>query len=281
MVSKRLMIVSILLVVILSGCSTRYAYNNLDWLAYWYITDYIELDDPQEALVKQSLAKTLSWHRTQELPRYREKLIEIRTQLDSPNSKVNWRNVMVFVRDAWLNIRAEFISEITVFLPHASEAQISNLFSKLKEKRQDDLEEISEDPEERTQERTEQLVETLSDFIGDLTPEQTSIVDDYIGSSYDNRRDYLLGNLIIQKTVEEVILAYVRGPSDEGLIQISQLLNNTDAVRDAEFMNRIEENRQLTTELFERLHVSLTEEQRQHLREVVSDWLARIDQLMK
>jgi len=35
-------------VMFLASCSSKLAYNNLDWWVYWYMDDYIELKDEQE-----------------------------------------------------------------------------------------------------------------------------------------------------------------------------------------------------------------------------------------
>ena len=34
----------------LTGCSSKFAYNNFDWLVYWYVDDYVELTNEQEDL---------------------------------------------------------------------------------------------------------------------------------------------------------------------------------------------------------------------------------------
>jgi len=41
-------------VVFLSACSSKLAYNNLDWWVYWYLDDYIELKEDR----KKSLMTT-------------------------------------------------------------------------------------------------------------------------------------------------------------------------------------------------------------------------------
>ena len=44
----RHIVLTILLLVSVTGCSSKFAYNNLDWLVYWYVDDYIEFSDQQE-----------------------------------------------------------------------------------------------------------------------------------------------------------------------------------------------------------------------------------------
>lgn len=63
-------LLAIFVFLLLSGCSSQFAYNNLDWLAYWYIDDYIDFTAEQEVIVDQKLITWLDWHKQQELPRY-------------------------------------------------------------------------------------------------------------------------------------------------------------------------------------------------------------------
>ena len=54
----------------LSGCVVRVVYNQLDWLALWYVEDYFDLDPAQEEQAKEMIGRTISWHRETQLPRY-------------------------------------------------------------------------------------------------------------------------------------------------------------------------------------------------------------------
>ena len=38
----------VVFIIFLTSCSSKLAYNNLDWWVYWYMDDYIELKDEQE-----------------------------------------------------------------------------------------------------------------------------------------------------------------------------------------------------------------------------------------
>nr|WP_257713444.1 hypothetical protein [Vibrio neptunius] len=37
----------------LTGCSTKFVYNNMDWLLVEYLEDFVELNDEQEELVSE------------------------------------------------------------------------------------------------------------------------------------------------------------------------------------------------------------------------------------
>ena len=72
-------------IILLSGCSTKFAYNNASWLVYWYMDDYIELNKEQEEEFDVFFEQWMNWHRTEELPRYAEQLNEIVNDVKTQN----------------------------------------------------------------------------------------------------------------------------------------------------------------------------------------------------
>ncbi len=69
----RLLIVALLCTVILAGCSAnRLLYNRADTFIRWAADDYVTLTREQQAAFDQRLDDFLAWHRSEELPRYRE-----------------------------------------------------------------------------------------------------------------------------------------------------------------------------------------------------------------
>ena len=48
----RLAATGVLAVLLLGGCVVRVVYNQLDWLALWYVEDYFDLDPAQAHIVK-------------------------------------------------------------------------------------------------------------------------------------------------------------------------------------------------------------------------------------
>ena len=59
--------------VLLSGCTVKFAYNNLDRMVRWQVADYVDLTDEQAALLDEELAEFILWHRTTHLPLYADR----------------------------------------------------------------------------------------------------------------------------------------------------------------------------------------------------------------
>lgn len=62
-----------------SGCSIKFAYNQLDWLIPWYLEDFIEFEGGQVELFDKHLEDYLEWHRLQALPEYAQFLNQFET----------------------------------------------------------------------------------------------------------------------------------------------------------------------------------------------------------
>ncbi|MEH6823248.1 MAG: DUF6279 family lipoprotein [Motiliproteus sp.] len=77
------MLVVVLLFV--SGCSSyRLAYNNLDWLLFGWVDDYVELTSAQHAELEPLVRQWHAQHRQTQLPQYQALLFAIRVGVQSP-----------------------------------------------------------------------------------------------------------------------------------------------------------------------------------------------------
>ena len=74
---KRNILISFLLCLLLSACSTKLAYNYLDWILEWYVADLVNLTEDQEWQLNGALTRELVWHRKQQLPLYIKSLDEL------------------------------------------------------------------------------------------------------------------------------------------------------------------------------------------------------------
>ena len=71
-----------MLLIALSGCSIKLAYNNADRLIRWGIDDYVDLTREQRAFLNPELKRLLYWHRTTQLPRYATTLRTLQADID-------------------------------------------------------------------------------------------------------------------------------------------------------------------------------------------------------
>ena len=56
--------------LLMSGCSIKMAYNNMDRLIRWGVSDYVDLNRAQKDTLNREIRKFQYWHRVNHLPEY-------------------------------------------------------------------------------------------------------------------------------------------------------------------------------------------------------------------
>ena len=79
----RLLVLSLLCTLVLAGCSAnRLLYNRADTFIRWAADDYVALTRDQQAAFDSRLDEFLSWHRSEELPHYRDFIVNALATLE-------------------------------------------------------------------------------------------------------------------------------------------------------------------------------------------------------
>ena len=122
----------VVFIIFLTSCSSKLAYNNLDWWVYWYMDDYIELKDEQEEKFDAHLQNWLSWHKKSELTRYKAQLEDIKKQIqnDTFNSSIVYNNLEL-ARSHWERVRDEVSPELAAIAKTLDDEQVVTLFAAL------------------------------------------------------------------------------------------------------------------------------------------------------
>ncbi len=75
---KKIYLYLVLLFFLISGCSTgKLFYDYGDGMVSWQVDNYFDLTSSQEEWIEERMRLHLDWHRKQELPRYRDFLVEV------------------------------------------------------------------------------------------------------------------------------------------------------------------------------------------------------------
>ena len=64
----------VLLALLVGGCSVKFAYNNADRLLRWQVSEYIDLDREQKAVLSARIDEFMTWHRRTQLPEYADQM---------------------------------------------------------------------------------------------------------------------------------------------------------------------------------------------------------------
>lgn len=168
-------------VLLLSGCSTKFAYNNASWLIYWYMDDYIELNDAQEDQFDAYFDNWIEWHKTEELPKYGAQLDEIIDDIKQQNISANR---IAYHRDKarahWVRAREHIALDLVALGATLDEEQIAYLFAALEEENQDDEEDMEENralsKEKRDRKWIKRNQKNIKRWMGRLSDEQETFI---------------------------------------------------------------------------------------------------------
>ena len=163
---------------LLGACSNTFLYNQLDWLATWYVDDYVDLSREQRRDLKQQVRELLAWHRKEELASYIEILDQIEADLDQPVSSEQveaWANETYL---AYMRLEERMLPVAFDMGNQLTDAQMEEFMESLR-RGQEELEEeyLTRSDEEYVEDAREGLGDALEDFLGRLTPEQKMTLD--------------------------------------------------------------------------------------------------------
>lgn len=158
----------LLLVTTLVGCSAnRLLYNRADTFIRWAANDYVALDRKQQAAFDQRLDDFLAWHRSEELPRYREFIV---TSLDTLEDGVTLEEAVAISEEIDLaadRFQAQFIELLLATAEDLSDAQIQDFLTELERN--------------QTEYADERLVRDEEAYYADSTKTMTDLVKRLIG----------------------------------------------------------------------------------------------------
>lgn len=122
----------LLLVTTVVGCSAnRLLYNRADTFIRWAADDYVTLNREQQAAFDQRLDDFLAWHRSEELPRYREFIV---TSLGTLEDGVTLDEAVAISEEIDLaadRFQGQFIELLLATAEELSDEQIQDFLAEL------------------------------------------------------------------------------------------------------------------------------------------------------
>lgn len=172
MSTSRRWLLAVLLVAV-SGCSVQLAYNNLDRLARWSVSDYIDMTSDQRSYFDAAFEDLWVWHRGEHLPQYAAFLDSVAARFADGTSEPEMQQVVDQVM-AWAEeVQARALPATAEMLASLSDAQVVELAATLEERNREIAEpELDASIAEIRQLWVEEFSERFSRFSGNLTAVQ-------------------------------------------------------------------------------------------------------------
>ncbi|MGA1372547.1 MAG: DUF6279 family lipoprotein [Pseudomonadales bacterium] len=162
---------------LLSGCAVQLAYDNVDRLSRWFVSDYIVLTDPQRRVFDQGVLDIWNWHRGAHLPRYADFLEALRTSLKDGTDTAEIESVVNTVIGWAEEIEARALPVAINLLASLSDEQVAELRRRLAadnaELAEDELGESIEMSQRRWQ---REMKSRMTRFVGRLTDAQVDYI---------------------------------------------------------------------------------------------------------
>ena len=276
----RLLITGLVLVTVLGGCVIRVAYNQLDWLALWYVEDYFELDRAQEPRAKRLIAQTLSWHRTTQLPQYaalaRRLLEGAETSVDAEFLATRYAEVV----ELWDALLRHVAPDLARLLQTLSDEQVESLFARLAEENSELEEDYSGvSPEERRAKRDKEIIQAFRRFTGTLNTSQEALVTGQTAQMHDLSSDWLRRRAVWQG--EFRVLMTGRKADPVFVDRFTELVLDPNQFDAPGYRALVEENRQYSFRLVAEVLGNLTPVQAKRLQKNLKTYAADFDSLVK
>lgn len=268
--------------VVSTGCS-RFMYNQADWLAGWYVGDYIDFNRAQKKQFKR-LAKELHlWHRTTELPRYKAFLQE-QKQFFSAAQQEATPTYMKSVIDRFVGFSDDFMLELlpkmTTILSQLSDQQVKDLIEELK-KEQGEMERVAqkETEEDVFAEREKEMESSFKRWLGKLDKSQKRRIAIWARSIvpiYDE-------SLVHRKRWIEHFTATLNNRSDKEALAkaLKVYFIYPKTLWEPSYKQKMEENTQKTYVMLSDVVKAASEKQLSHLDKTLSGYIRDIDKLTR
>ena len=263
---RRCLTLPFLLVVLISvsGCSTRFTYNQLDWVTVWYVDRYFSLTEEQETELRTAVDRNLEWHRHTQLPRY----ADFCRQLDSEAGGQFTAELMRARYDQMLSFWDDFMLHIVldaqVFLMGLMPQQIEEIFEKMEKSNQEMYEEYSGDNTERRQQRRDKAaIRGIQMFTGKLNKEQREFVKASTASMLDANEDLIENRRIWQQRFRQLLEN--QPPPNKFHAELTELFVYPRNAHDEDYRRRVEYNLGIFLNMAVTLDGLLTDAQRKRM----------------
>jgi hypothetical protein len=270
-----------------SSCGTRTIYNNLDWVASWYLDDYISLTSFQEKQFDTTVNAFLAWHRKEQLKSYIQQIKVIQSDLKKGLKRADIESYVVSIK-GFLNvalIKAE--PEITNLAYSLSDVQVINFLDEVEKQNLEKIERRKNSTEqERLEKRRDKIQEQITDYVGTLNAKQIQILNDAnqkLIPGFDHFIEFR------RQWANAVSDAFALRNSAEGDAQykkhvfesaLKRPILETNSLRSPAYIATLEYNQSVWVDTLQDLVVSLDKNQLQHLDDKLSEIIDDLTSLL-
>ena len=263
---------ALLLVATLSGCSfaTRFAYNNLDWLAKREIGKYVSLSSAQKQDVDVRFDALWDWHRREELPQYASDLRALAQAAQQGFTRDQLRAFLDTGEAWWARLSARGMADVAAVIATFDDAQIAEVLERVDEDYAEYREkyvDLSED--DRRDHSAKRMRKSLDKRLGSLRDDQRLRVTQWANARQLNAEAWAQEQLRWRKAFEQVLVTRTEpGFSD----RLKPLFQNNEDELPPELLSSNAYNTRLWIDMILDIDKSLSPRQRAHLVDHIAEF---------
>ncbi len=166
---------------LLSACSTKLAYNFLDFIIKWYVGQYVSLDSAQKNVLKGATKEFHQWHRSTQLDIYADHIDFLLKRLDEKAIDAKWVHEQTDVAQDFIDVSAQHFKPTIIDIMHSlSDKQAKQVLKNLADDRKDYKKKyVDISAKKQAKRRKNELLDYIAPFFGSFTNEQKQWIDDW------------------------------------------------------------------------------------------------------
>ena len=207
--------------LMLAGCSAvRLTYNQGPTLAYWWLDRYADFSSSQSPKVKAALADWFAWHRSSQLPDYREALAALQPMaVDNINAEqvcahtVQWQRRGELAFDQAVPALADIVRTLSADqIKH-----IQGRYAKVNEEAEDEY--LQPDPADRRKAAFKRTLERAESLYGKLDDAQRKLLTDGLAVSPFDPQRWMAERVQRQQDILRQLRDWQASPPDVATVQ--------------------------------------------------------------
>jgi hypothetical protein len=168
----------LLTLLLAGGCSVQMAYNNLDRLARWSMSDYVDMDDRQRAYFDGAIDQLWTWHRHEHLPLYADYLDDLGPRLADGTDEAQMQALVEQILIWGEDVETRAMPVAVELLASLSDAQVDHLAQAMEEGNVEMAEsELDVAPARIRRQWQKEFADGFTQFSGRLTSVQTAYLE--------------------------------------------------------------------------------------------------------
>lgn len=258
--------------LLLSSCSLKFFYNQLDALIPQYVEDLVSLDDALAEQLDQRTRVLLHWHRSTQLPEYAAWMQQAQRDVLAGPSAQQVLDHLTRLDGFWQSLSRAVNEQMAVLLPRLDTGQREQLFASLAEKNQEFREEhIDIGEQERIEQYTERLQDSFERWLDDLSEPQQRLIERTASQLVSTAELRLQRRQAWQQGIREILdSSSHEGDKSRRLLKFLQGFEQFD---NAAMQQATDHNRRLLAQLTAQVATSMNVPQRTHFVDTSNDYI--------